>query len=234
MVDARKYRTDKKIVSEEEKPFWRHAQLLQKEISMETKERQSVEFSLESCLLNALTEYIKILQMSNDAEVEITFQIINLWFTNAENADVNQLIDDMVTTVASYKFVSLSYQIFSRLGSDISDNNTDNNTSHNGDNVNNNTFQNVLKRLILKMCSDHPYHTLPQLFALCHEGEVGNDFKGAAEFKSNMSQSRCQAAKTLVTMLESSVVLKDIVISTRQLLLAYIQLANMSTEAFQK
>ena len=52
------------------------------------------------------------------------------------------------------------------------------------------SFQTVLKRLVLKLCCDHPHHTLPQLFALAHEGEVSG--RGAEEFKGNMSRARCE------------------------------------------
>ena len=151
----------------------------------------------------------------------MVFPVVNLWFANGHQPGVNSIIaDQIVPEVASYKFVPLTYQIFSRLGSNV---NTGGASGSAGGNCGDGSgggrtsggggdffasggrssggggrssggdppsFQSVLKSLVLKLCCDHPHHTLPQLFALAHEGEVSG--KGAAEFKSNMSRTRCE------------------------------------------
>jgi hypothetical protein len=56
--------------------------MLQKEIITEEKERGAVESSLERGLLDALHEYSKVLELSSEPDLEIVFQVINLWLTN--------------------------------------------------------------------------------------------------------------------------------------------------------
>ena len=34
-------------------------------------------------------------------------------------------------------------------------------------------FPSLLSKMVMKLCIEHPHHTLPQLFALAHERDIG-------------------------------------------------------------
>ena len=97
-------------------------------------------------------------------------------------------------SVPSYKFIPLSYQIFSRLGNNKNDNDKNSGSSSNNNNNNNNnsnnvavtqtsrnllelpSFQHILQTLVQRLCTDHPHHTLPLLFALANESTYAHSF----------------------------------------------------------
>jgi len=98
------------------KALFRHVVTLKKEIDLDAQERANVEQSVQRYLLAAVTDLIKVLELSSEADVETVFHLVQLWLSNSDNAQVNALIDDALRRVPSYKFVPLSYQILSRLG----------------------------------------------------------------------------------------------------------------------
>jgi hypothetical protein len=59
--------------------------------------------------------------------------------------------------VPSYKLLPLGYQMASRLTSDQS------------------TFQNVLKKILLRLAVEHPYHMLLHLLSLAHPSASGRE-----------------------------------------------------------
>jgi hypothetical protein len=106
----------KEDFSDEDKALVRHLLTLQRETEIEFKERKSVEESVETYLLAAINEYRKVLKLSKENDLEIVFRVINLWLTNSDNDKVNKCFVLIIEEVPSYKFVSLFYQISSRLG----------------------------------------------------------------------------------------------------------------------
>jgi ataxia telangiectasia mutated family protein len=136
-----------------------------------------------------------------------------LWFENCENNEVNQFLDKKLRLIPTYKVVPLTHQIFARLG--------ENSTS----------FQMALHKLVLRMASDHPFHTLWQLFALAN-----NDMINSHAYRFNVSAARCKVAKEFLTKLEnqSNGRHEQLISSMEKFVNAYIQLATASTEKFQK
>lgn len=182
----------------------------------------------------------KILQLSMEDDIDIVFRLMQLWLSNCSDQKVNILMEDIIITVPSYKFIPLTYQLLSRLGGSedlslsinhvnslilaeklqktyskqsLSTNNNNNNTTgisiiertttansiltignntedimnnnidstynkSNSDDTSNIDFQLTLCRLILLLCSQHPHHILPQLFALVHERNISSTYDG--------------------------------------------------------
>jgi len=159
-------------------------------------------------------------RVSSEPDLDVVFQVVNLWFGNAAHAQVNDvLLQSVVNHVASYKFVPLAYQIFSRLGADEADPHPPTG------------FQTVLKQLMVRMCREHPHHVLPQLFALAHGGDVSG--RTAAEYRRNISRARCEAASALLGEVRAQAPgLQALVDAMDALLQANIALANHCTQAF--
>ena len=82
----------------------------------------------------------------------MVFRLCSLWLQSLEKDKlVNDAVASMVPTIESRKFLPLMYQLAARLSFNA--------TEHP-------EFQVVLKRLIVRMATDHPHHTLYQIFAL--------------------------------------------------------------------
>ena len=118
--------------------------------------------------------------------MKIVFQVTNLWLSNCHEPEVNLLFDGISGGIGTYKLVPLTHQIFSRLGQSnlvtpvpsVSNSGASSSSSASG--AANRAvdkpatpcnFEKILKRVVLRMCNDHPHHTLPLLFALAHEGK---------------------------------------------------------------
>ena len=134
--------------------------------------------------------FLKVLELSPSEDLESVFHLVNLWLSNHRNKRVNDLIDQLVSGVhfASFKLVPLIYQIFSRIDVPSSAGGVAPSSSASASAaavggtgagaVEEEEFQRVLRRTILKICSDHPHHALPQLFALAHEVRGGDTVLG--------------------------------------------------------
>ena len=206
--------------SEDTKNLIRHIQILRKEIELDEADKRSVLRTTKQYLIEALANICTYLAFSTQLDLDVVVELVDLWLSNWDHQDVNSLLQNLLTNIPSFKFVSLTYQIFSRL---------ENNNSNDHATI---LFQRVLTQLIYRMCCEHPHQTVWQLFSLANA-----DLVDSSIYKSNISTSRCDAAKALIQRLKDpqrNVMYKDLILSMEKLLMAYITLAEASTEKFQK
>ena len=130
--------------------------MLNKEIEMDERERNRVNDMSTHYLVNAVENLLGILHLSSEDELDCVIKFINLWLENTGDSILCNTIDTLLRPVGSYKFVKLTYQLFSRLGDS---------SACEG-------FQRVLGELVYRMCSDHPHHTLWNLFSLAYADKV--------------------------------------------------------------
>ena len=208
----------------------KHLAALQKEVEIDAKERDRLEMSCHTFLVSALRQFQIVLSISPENDLDIVFRVINLWLSNSKEDDVNRIMALIVDSTPSFKFIPLTYQVMSRLGSCDAPNTRNLRTlsSQPEERVD---HESVVARLIFKVCLEHPHHVLPQLYAISHEEIVG-DYSGAAQYKSNISLARVQAAKSLIVELKQQRALKALIEATHILLQAYITLALSSTKKF--
>ena len=92
---------------------------------------------------------------------------------------------------ASFQFVPLNCQIFSRIDT-LGENNY---------------FQSVLRNLVTKICTEHPYHGLVQLIALSNGNNVGTGVSGrqASEYLDNVGASKVEATKEILKSIKKKV-----------------------------
>ena len=98
------------------------------------------------------------------------FRMIFLWLSNCSegkvDAEVNSIIDSSIDNIPSFRFVSLTSQLFAQIDSKDRD-----------------QFQVTLHRLVEKMSKEHPYHCLVQLISVCNGRDVGEGVGGrSADF----------------------------------------------------
>ena len=111
---------------------------------------------------------------NHDSSSGHVFRIISLWFDSCQERPLaTKVIVNTIEEIPSFRFVPLTYQIFSRIDKLASVGSE---------------FQKVLERLVTRMCNDHPYHCLPQLLALCN-GSNGNIYLDAKNTKLEAAQS---------------------------------------------
>lgn len=205
--------------------------VLQREVDMEEKEIQSTTASLRQFLKMSVESYcsaLKLCPTTIAANVSShVFQLVSLWFKNcarAETSDVvNELIQANALGIPSYRFVPLTYQLFSRID------------SSQGEEVND--FQNILRDIVLKICSEHPYHGIVQLIALANGKRIGGgvDGRNADIYLENIGSSKVEAAASILDDLRKRKgYVSSLVESYTTLSDAFIKLAMLDTNNFER
>ena len=149
--------------------------------------------------------------------------IPRLWFKNRQRKDtrdiVNQLIKLHLSQIPSYRFVPLTYQLFSRIDKIHDDNR--------------NGFQKTLREVVLKICSEHPYHGLVQLLALSNGNRVGDGVNGrhANAYLENVGTSKIDAVNNIGQELrkKSAPYISALIESYELLMNSYMSLAEYDT-----
>ena len=183
-----------------------HMHILRTELQNDMAERARVETSVMEFLVGALEAYGKSLLYSNRPDVPVVFRLIELWFENISNSQIQNTMQTVVSEVPSYKFVPLAHQIFSRMGPGI---------------------PKSLHILIQRLSSEHPYHSIPQLVSLKNGKRV--DGRGAQQYACNIDQGKMQAAKGYLEEMKRRV--GPIVEVTERMCQAYVDLAMFDTQA---
>ena len=100
--------------------------------------------------------------------------------------------------VDSFHFVPLIYQIFSRIDTsfEIDEDEYTNTESFHEE------FQNVLRKLIARICIDHPYHGLVQLIALSNGHNVAG--RQASAYLNNVGDSKVEASSNLLSSIQKN------------------------------
>jgi ataxia telangiectasia mutated family protein len=226
----------------------KHLRVLQKEIEIDVAEKQVAESSAHQHLLQAITNFGSVLSESSSSDVDIVFLLISLWFENQTNTEVNRYVGGIVDSTKSFKFVSLSYQILSRISAEgLPDGSSSRNRAAMPESE---SFSSNIVRLASKLCIDHPYHIIPQLLALANEDYIplqktpsnassrSSLWKGLSSSDPSSNQ-RIIAAKTILSQSgkltsRSKINFKSIVDSLNALTEDYICLAFASTDQFIK
>ena len=132
------------------------------------KEKLQLEVSVDEYLIEGIKNCSSVLRISENENLSIVFDLIGLWFENEESKRVNDIMKTVFENTASFKFVPLCHQIFSRLNS------TDDRNQLKM------LFLTTLNRLVFNLCRDHPFHALSILFSMMHDT---NDISRANEAK---------------------------------------------------
>lgn len=206
-----------------------HIHALNKEVLYDHEERTKVEASVDQFLTGALRSYGKGLVLSPKAELAVVFRLLSLWFSNQSKTGTNKVVQEVIDVVPSYKFVPLSYQIISRIGSSSSSSSSSSSRGTKSGKAD--AFQQVLSVLVLKLCEQHPHHALVQLIALKNSGDV--EGKGALEFRANVGDAKSEGAKMYLEKLRKTDQC-ELLESLDILSNAYIQLALFDTRDYHK
>ncbi|KAK5264901.1 Serine/threonine-protein kinase tel1 [Exophiala xenobiotica] len=130
----------------QKKQLWTHLQRAKTWFKIDEEEWQRVQKNRTDLILNCLENYLLSMRAS-DGYPNDTLRFLALWLNQAESSKANDIVGRHLATVPTIKFAPLVNQLSSRL-LDVKD-----------------SFQKLLMDLMFRICSDHPYHSLYQLFA---------------------------------------------------------------------
>ncbi|KAF2486338.1 TOR2 phosphatidylinositol 3 and 4-kinase [Neohortaea acidophila] len=102
--------------------------------------------SHDTFMQQSLQNYLLALAASDEHDISV-LRFFTLWIEHADVVNANTTVSKLLPRVQSWKFVVLVNQLMSRLEQDGS------------------VFQSSLKALVTRICSQHPHHSLHQLFS---------------------------------------------------------------------
>ena len=139
---------------------------------LDDEEFRRVQASREQLILQCLENYLKSMRACDDFPND-ALRTISIWLNVPDNAHVNKTAREIMPQVPSMKFAGLVNQLTSRLIDTDDD------------------FGQTLVELMMRICVDHPYHSMYQLFA-------ASKSKGAEGDEA--ADARQRAARTLAEM----------------------------------
>jgi ataxia telangiectasia mutated family protein len=185
-------REEAAALDEEQRMLHRRIFPLDKQVQLDREETQTLRLDRVRWLVTALQAYRRTLEAgaaragkdargAAGADQRVVFRIVDIWFTvcggvdrlrtsgdgltaQSEGVSIVERTNDEVSklvaraTVPSSNFLPLSYQICGRLGTAP---------------VAGNAFPEVLRKLVDRMCAEHPYHVLYHVQALRRGDQVG-------------------------------------------------------------
>mmetsp|Transcript_4049 Transcript_4049/g.11433 ORF Transcript_4049/g.11433 Transcript_4049/m.11433 type:complete len:1027 (+) Transcript_4049:606-3686(+) len=184
-----------------------------KEVKLDQAEVTALEQNKQEYLLEALQNYGRVLVLGTKYNLMAVFRLCNLWF-KLEDAAVTQKLQEVFTQAPSYKFVTLVYQMASRMSSSRSGPRHDSG------------FHRLLQSMMRTLAVDHPYHTLYQIFALKNGNRAGRQLSQQV-VEHQVDEDKVAAAQALVDSLRKDPAVCEIVAQMETLLEAYIALANV-------
>ena len=108
--------------------------------------------SLSTFLQQAIDMYSRCLQAADDFDNDGHIRLVSLWFANFNDNDLQDKIRFSIDRIPSRKFVFLAHQLSARLSKPANEPVTGS--------------QDILQSLILRMCREHPFHSLYQVYCL--------------------------------------------------------------------
>ncbi|KAI9795692.1 MAG: Serine/threonine-protein kinase tel1 [Piccolia ochrophora] len=123
-----------------------HQSRAQKWLELDNREFQRLRDSRETFLRQSLENYLLCLKSCETFNNDV-LRFCALWLEQSTNGIANRAVSDHIKKVPSRKFAALMNQLSSRLLDPAND------------------FQLTLSNLVLRLCIDHPYHGMYQIFS---------------------------------------------------------------------
>ncbi|KAK0289904.1 Serine/threonine-protein kinase tel1 [Friedmanniomyces endolithicus] len=166
-------------------------------------EYQRLKLARDDFLQQSLQNYLLALHASDDHDMCV-LRFFAMWLESCGSNPANAIVSSHLGGVPSRKFVVLNNQLMSRLENDQSD------------------FQNLLKKLMQRICADHPHHSLHHLFSATRKPASGGD---------NAARSRYEAATSIRTALHAIPQKVDLITRVFRADNAYDEFAYSSVES---
>ncbi|XP_076752966.1 serine/threonine-protein kinase tefu isoform X2 [Xylocopa sonorina] len=177
-----------------------------KQNTNDVAELEHIEKERDNYLILALKYYLTVLQLSESYNLLI-FRTVALWLDNKHKKEVNELLQENLDKIPSFKFIPLVPQLAAHVNSDI------------------NEFSGKINNIMKRCALDHPHHTLPVLLGLKNlYGD--NDSNTVREGKT--LEPRILGAQKLLKELAGTRI-NLIILEMEKLSHALVMMANLST-----
>jgi hypothetical protein len=204
---------------------------LSREVNIDDKELQCIDNSIQRYLRLSFESTCTALTLAPTTLPGVSkyvFRLISMWFKNCQRKDtkdiVNELLKSNLDRIPSYRLVPLTYQLFSRIDAKIEHGNFG--------------FQDILLRVVVKICSEHPYHGIVQLLALSNGQRIGGGVNGrhANAYLENVGTAKVDAVNNIIGELRKCApqYVNALIDSYQTLMISYINLAEFDTSTIQK
>lgn len=179
------------VARDEKKTVQKYYSKLKALLNSETVDLTFLQENRTRFLLKAGEFYLKSILINSDDE-EILDKFFSLWLEHSNKAELHERIKDDMKHLPSHCLISWLTQLFSRLSYDHSE------------------FQNIVSEQILKLCRDHPFHSLYGLMSLRkHELYARNSENRLLELKSSAAdkiwKSLCLSSEDRLVQILSGV-----------------------------
>jgi len=165
---------------------------------LDDEEWQRVQANREDLILKCLENYLLSMRACDDYPND-TLRLLALWLNQAENPRANASVRKYLHSVPTVKFAPLVNQLSSRILDTKDD------------------FQQLLLDLMFRICSDHPYHSLYQLFATSKSKGAKTD---------DVANSRYAAANRLADLINRKSPSNSIWVAIHNSNIAFVRLAQ--------
>ncbi|KAL9106135.1 MAG: hypothetical protein Q9227_008783 [Pyrenula ochraceoflavens] len=123
---------------------------------LDDQEYQRLRKTRERLVYQSLENYLRALKACDDYENDV-LRFCAIWMSHSDSENANSAVENEIADVPSYKFAPLMNQLSSRL-LNVKD-----------------KFQPLLFDLIMRICRDHPFHGMYQIFATSKSRHGGED-----------------------------------------------------------
>ncbi|KAI5952922.1 TEL1 [Candida theae] len=151
--ELRTHYSSSQVSSDEKRSINKYYSKLKLQYKAECADLEHARANKKRFAVKAIEYYLLTMTMSDFPEEDLD-KFCALWLEQSNHDGLNDKIGSKVMLLPSYKLLSWSAQLISRLTKEDTN------------------FQNILKRLIFQVCVDHPYHTLYLLFSLMRHKQL--------------------------------------------------------------
>lgn len=144
------------VTPSERKSVQKYYNRLKAQVAADSIDLQSLEDTTMKFGCKSATFYLNAL-LAGDEGQEIEDRFISLFLELSTYQPLHASLKQNLQSLPSYKALSWSTQLMARLSSDT------------------NEFQTSIQQLIIRLCFDHPFHTLYMLISLLYHKEVAQD-----------------------------------------------------------
>jgi ataxia telangiectasia mutated family protein len=151
--------------------------------------------ALRTFLQQAVGMYARCLETSDLFDDDAHVRLVSLWYANFGDAQVASVLEPAIERIPSSKFLFLSHQLTARLAKPAAEPATGS-KAHKTRSASPEfamASQDVLQRLVLRMCVEHPFHSVYQLFPLRPE-EGGKPRRQSGRLETSQPQSQKERA----------------------------------------
>ena len=175
----------KKAATEAEKKMLANQQHKAMQLrNQDTAQLQEFTNARRTYLDQAYKMFADCLKASDSFDTDATIRVCSLWFSNFAN-DVS-VVEQVIKAIPSRKFIFLAHQLSARLSA--------------GD-EGETSSQTILQQLLFRMCSEHPFHSLYQVYLLQSSYSPTSRRKSSQVQSESSQMERAAAASDLFDQL---------------------------------